>query len=345
MNNVYNEPKYDTDTANKGYVDKTVDNAINGVEDDINEVDGKVATKSKNFGSQPTPPYRVNDTWMNGTDIYICNNERLIGNFVASDWQKASNYDNTKSILDGGITTDGTLVVAKGGTVAAGLTAYDSGDNKVRIWAGATLANRATAPFRVLQNGSVFMTKANITGGNIQLHSNNVNDIVFKTYLDGYESSVYSYLNPNLLSLNNGNLHCSLGFALGMPGMEVSRTSGNDTYFAQAFSDFIWVSKLNGSTQVTSQIKPEEITTPKLTAGNIDCGTCTLNTVNDTVVSFNKTFSSPPIVILTCKANNTGTNVYSGSVIATTTTNFTAFSMVNVSTNKNIPFNWMAIGT
>ena len=26
MNNVYNEPKYDTDTANKGYVDKKIQN-------------------------------------------------------------------------------------------------------------------------------------------------------------------------------------------------------------------------------------------------------------------------------------------------------------------------------
>ena len=35
MNNVYNEPKYDTDMANKGYVDKQITNAVNGVEEDI----------------------------------------------------------------------------------------------------------------------------------------------------------------------------------------------------------------------------------------------------------------------------------------------------------------------
>ena len=147
MANTYNEPKYDTDLANKGYVDKVV-----GIlEDDTTAgLDGK----SKNFGSQPVPPYRLNDTWMNGTDIYICVNERLIGNYVASDWQKASTYDNTKSILDGGVTTDGTLVVAKGGTVAAGLTAYTSGDNGVRIWAGSDINGINSAPFRVTQAGA-----------------------------------------------------------------------------------------------------------------------------------------------------------------------------------------------
>ena len=342
MNNVYNEPKYDTDMANKGYVDKAIDNAVNDVEEDI---DSQMATKSKNFGSQPEPPYRVNDTWMNGTDIYICTTERLIGNFVAADWEKASTYDNTKSILDGGVTTNGTLVVAKGGTVAAGLTAYDSGDTGVRMWAGATLANRATAPFRVLQDGSVFMTKANITGGNIALHSNNVNDVVFKAYLDGNENTKYASVTPNFIQLLNDNTRCLLGLAFGYPGVTAERTSGNTTYFMQAFSDFIWVGKtVQGSGQITSQIAPEEITTPKITAGNIDCGTCKLNTTTDTNVSFNKTFASAPIVILTCTENNTGNNVYSGSVVATTTTGFTAFCMsATAVTNKK--FNWIAIGT
>ena len=164
MNNVYNEPKYDTDPANKGYVDSQsqhVINVINGVEEDTNN---KLNRKTQNFGSQPAPPYRLNDTWMNGTDIYICVNERLIGNFVASDWQKASIYDNTKSILDGGVTTDGTLVVAKGGTVAAGLTAYTSGDNGVRIWAGSDINGINSAPFRVTQAGYLYASNANISG-------------------------------------------------------------------------------------------------------------------------------------------------------------------------------------
>ena len=157
MANTYNEPKYDTDVANKGYVDKVV-----GILED--DTAAGLDSKSKNFGSQPAPPYRLNDTWMNGTDIYICVNERLIGNYVSSDWQKASTYDNTKSILDGGVTTDGTLVVAKGGTVAAGLTAYTSGDNGVRIWAGSDINGINSAPFRVTQAGYLYASNANISG-------------------------------------------------------------------------------------------------------------------------------------------------------------------------------------
>jgi len=269
----------------------------------------------------------------------------LIGSYTASDWEVAKAYDNTKSVLDGGITTDGTLVVAKGGTVAAGLTAYDSGDNQVRFWAGSTIENRATAPFRVTQAGKLYAYDAEITGGNIKLHSNNINNVTFKTYLDGYENSVYASLNPNIFSMNNSNFHCSMGFAAGTPSIEASRTSGNTSYLGQVTSDFIWAVKMTGSTQIISQIAPEEITTPKITAGNIDCGTCNLNKTTDTQVSFNKTFASVPIVILTCTQNNTGSNVYAGSVIATTTAGFTAFCMTNATSASNISFNWIAIGT
>lgn len=425
MNNVYNEPKYDTDLTNKGYVDKTVDNAINGVEDDINEVDGKVATKSKNFGSQPTPPYRVNDTWMNGTDIYICNNERLIGNFVASDWQKASTYDNTKSILDGGVTTDGTLVVVKGGTVSAGLTAYTSGDNGVRIWAGSDINGINSAPFRVTQKGYLYasnaeiagtiiatggtiggwtvgnkrlysgsgntyvrldsnadvgsaiwcgaesatnapfrVTKAgylyasnanisgtitsnnaNITGGSIKVHGTASQSLI-KAYVDGYENSAFTELTPSYFRWvdNNSNGSCWLG-AFGDPTLQITKGSSTNFESVTIVPNLITVLKQQGSSQTISNIAPDKIETPKIIAGNIDCGTCALNSASDKTIVFNKTFSSVPIVVLTCTQNNTPNNtVYAGSVIATTKTGFTAFCMTNANSARNISFNWIAIG-
>lgn len=42
--------------------------------------------------------------------------------------------------------------------------ANESEARKVRIWAGASKANRYTAPFRVLQNGKVIATDADISG-------------------------------------------------------------------------------------------------------------------------------------------------------------------------------------
>jgi len=90
---------------------------------------------------------------------------------------------------------------------------------------------------------------------------------------------------------------------------------------------------------------PGYISTPKIVAGNVDCGTCILSSSSDTQVNFNKTFANAPIVVLTCTQNNTGQIVYAGSVIATTTTNFTAFCMTNAGSASNISFNWIAIGS
>lgn len=80
-----NEPYYAEDLVNLGYLNTRLEGT--------NKL---LLSKTQNYGSQPIPPYRVNDTYMNGIDIYICVNERLIGDFNASDWEKASNYtDNT----------------------------------------------------------------------------------------------------------------------------------------------------------------------------------------------------------------------------------------------------------
>lgn len=49
----------------------------------------------------------------------------------------------------------GNIVASSGGTNTAGLTGEGSGDSAIRIWAGSTYANRASAPFRVTQGGEV----------------------------------------------------------------------------------------------------------------------------------------------------------------------------------------------
>ena len=389
-----NEPYYDTDPANKAYVDK-----VNG------RTVAFVGTKSKNFGIQPEPPYHINDTYMDGNDIYICIKDRELGSFdssdwklattytnddvansknkvfitqpappytkgdlwttgpngelrrcinsrttgsyVESDWENATSYDNTHTIIENGLVTTGTIQVVNGGTVAAGITGNASGDSAVRFWAGATSGNKNNAPFRVLQNGSVFMTKANITGGTINLHSSNVNNIMFKAYLDGYENNVYAVIYPSSVSLRNNNNYCSMGFGTGQPCVEASQViSSAENHASQMFPDFIWVMKQSGSTQVISKMSAEEVKTPKIVAGNIDCGTCTLNSSSDTTVSFNKAFASPPIVTLTPKVNGTAVGAcYSGSVISTTTTNFKAYCVTNLKSSGNIAFNWIAIGT
>jgi len=135
--------------------------------------------KRRVFVAQPYAPYDVGDLWLTGdsTDGLLkrCITARAEGAspaYVANEWVEAVCYDNTKTTIDGGIVTSGTvqLVSPVSESIVAGITGGESENantpaaNKVRIWAGASKGNRFTAPFRVLQDGTVYATKANIEG-------------------------------------------------------------------------------------------------------------------------------------------------------------------------------------
>ena len=113
--------------------------------------------KRRVFVNTPVPPYDVGDLWTNGIFLKRCITSRSSGSYVASDWGEATNYDNTKTTIDGGIVTSGTVQLAgAGGSILAGITGEGTAATSVRFWAGATFENRAKAPFRVQQNGEVF---------------------------------------------------------------------------------------------------------------------------------------------------------------------------------------------
>lgn len=91
------EPYYNEDVVTKGYLDKELNNTNNSIEE-------LASTKTRNWNTQPEPPYSVGDTWAQGStgDIYTCINPREYGSYTASDWivasgvgQKATDAMNT----------------------------------------------------------------------------------------------------------------------------------------------------------------------------------------------------------------------------------------------------------
>ena len=125
--------------------------------------------KRQVFVAQPKPPYDIGDLWLTGgkTDGILkrCITKRTSGPYVANDWVEAVYYDNTQTTIDGGIVTAGTVQLAgSDASIKAGITGEGTADTSVRFWAGASKGNRATAPFRVLQDGSFVATKGTITG-------------------------------------------------------------------------------------------------------------------------------------------------------------------------------------
>ncbi len=122
--------------------------------------------KRRVFVSTPYTPYDIGDLWVNGKDLRRCQTKKVQGqSYNINDWVVAVDYDNTKTVIDGGIVTSGTIQVAGDNkSILAGITGQGTAANSIRFWAGASFENRTTAPFRVMQDGSVVMTKANVEG-------------------------------------------------------------------------------------------------------------------------------------------------------------------------------------
>ena len=132
---------------------------------DVSDLEEMIGDNNKVYTTQPIPPYKKGDIWVDGKVLRKCNVTRTTGNFVASDWGEAVEYDNTQTVINGGIITSGTVQLAgNGGSILAGITGDGTAATSVRFWAGATKANRASAPFRVLQDGSMYASKGIFAG-------------------------------------------------------------------------------------------------------------------------------------------------------------------------------------
>lgn len=145
--------------------------------------------KRRVFVAQPYPPYDVGDLWVDGKELRRCITARASGSWNTNDWVVAVYYDNTQTTIDGGIVTSGTIQVAGDNkSILAGITGNGTASDSIRFWAGASFENRKTAPFRVMQDGSVVMSKAQVEGV-INAISGSIGGFSIKQGQIGYGSS------------------------------------------------------------------------------------------------------------------------------------------------------------
>ena len=145
--------------------------------------------KRRVFVAQPYPPYDVGDLWVDGKELRRCITARVSGSWNTNDWVVAVYYDNTQTTIDGGIVTSGTIQVAGDNkSILAGITGNGTASDSIRFWAGASFENRKTAPFRVMQDGSVVMSKAQVEGV-INAISGSIGGFSIKQGQIGYGSS------------------------------------------------------------------------------------------------------------------------------------------------------------
>lgn len=191
--------------------------------------------KRRVFVTTPYTPYDIGDLWVDGQDLHRCITNRTTGSYIANDWVIAVNYDNTKTTIDGGIVTSGTIQVAGDNkSILAGMTGQGTAATSIRFWAGASFENRATAPYRVMQDGSVVMTKATVEGV-INAISGYIGGFKIQQGQIGYGSSSEQdstqglALLRNFIRFNNGAQRVLLGClnSLGYPYNGLMELTGN----------------------------------------------------------------------------------------------------------------------
>lgn len=115
---------------------------------------------NKNWGTgmRPENP-KIGDTWTSQDDQY----NETVYIYTSAGW--VTYADNTKTVIDKGLITTGTLAVGQGSLSTqglAGITGAGNDDNSIRVWAGNV--DRERAPFRVTQDGTMYASQAIIEG-------------------------------------------------------------------------------------------------------------------------------------------------------------------------------------
>lgn len=131
---------------------------------DVADLEAMIGDGNKVHTEQPIPPYKRGDLWVDGKVLRKCLVSRVTGNIVLADWVLAVEYDNTKTTIDGGIVTSGTIQLAGNSTIKAGATGEGTAETSVRFWAGDTKARKTYAPYRVLQSGKLYASDVEIKG-------------------------------------------------------------------------------------------------------------------------------------------------------------------------------------
>lgn len=248
------EPKYDEDVINLGYLNSR----LGKLDTELSNTNTLLLSKTQNFGTLPQPPYYRYDTYMGPDGIYICHTERLIGEYNALDWGKASTYDNVGDAFDRGIITAGTLQAVNGGNYTAGMTGQGTGDSSIRFWAGSTYAGRGSAPFRVTQGGAITASNIAITGGSLtwnNLNKPTKSDLgTWTTYIDnnGIYTGTLTANQVNAVAINADKI-----------------TTGT-----------LSTSRLNSDVITTSNFSAQSINADKITSGTIRGRTISGGSIN-----------------------------------------------------------------
>jgi hypothetical protein len=208
--------------------------------------------------SAPSSGMKTNDLWVNGTLIYRYNGSSWVnadkydvqmtivnGGLVSTGaiifgqtggmaatgsvriWSGGSGNvagSGTFRVMDtGDVYSRGSYFVENSnGTVTAGLTGAGTASNSVRIWAGSTLSNSGSAPFRVTQDGSMYSTSGEIGGFLISNSSIRSKENAYSYLSSNARFFMYSQGSDAFLGFSDTGLWAGIGLNV-LPSTTASR--------------------------------------------------------------------------------------------------------------------------
>lgn len=232
-----NEPKYDGDYATKSYVDRYVTGIEDNIGGAVGDLQNEINTVNKTYGAPPNPPYYVGNLYVDGTNLYRCNTERLIGSFNQNDWELATAYPTLQQV-DSTYTkpSDFALtgsVVVNGGRITAGSISsahYVSNVSGMRINLDTDTIDaknfKLDSDGNVNVTGTITSSNVNITGGELDIGGgnfkvNNAGNVTAKTItIDGGSMSA--------VSISGGSLNIKNKFTVDSDG-NLNATNANIT--------------------------------------------------------------------------------------------------------------------
>lgn len=210
---------------------------------------------------------------------------------------------SSKTTIDGGVITTGNIILrGSDNNEKAGITA-EGGETSVRIWAGDTYANRAGAPFRALQDGTVYATKGFIGGWSLQDDSGGTK--LFKSGANKFYIDADNQMIAVKDSSNNDKL---LFQAQNLPLLSALQATSANNNFTTSDTSFTGTNTL--TVTMTPTVTPSydgNMTvrayvqyTANAQAGRVDFGlTLTANLYNSAGSTFIKTLGSASMRIFT----------------------------------------------
>ena len=318
---VINEPKYDEDVVNLGYLKR-----ILGLKD----TDSVAIIVTKNYGTAPNPPYSLNDTYMYEGKVYICIKAREIGEFNPDDWQLMADnsalgdyatnnkVDTAVGALNQKIESTATginIEVAKKlnkneFTHANIVLAINDNTSAVLIngdkisLAGKILNLTSdditidSTNFKVDKNGNATMNNAKVNGGEIVIYDEGdvtTSNIIIYDKNGHVKNEIFSPMYKITSLLNNSSFYANLSsFGLMSSDKEIWATLNNDYIYPERLGAMIKVSRgtdsANTSTLASNGVWSSNFNNNSLESKkkNIDFDNGCLQEILDTdICSFN----------------------------------------------------------